>query len=41
FSPPVGRMGHVDEVASAVVMLAANGYMTGQTVHMNGGLYFT
>ena len=41
FSPPMGRMGHVDEVASAVVMLAANGYMTGQTVHMNGGLYFT
>jgi 3-oxoacyl-[acyl-carrier protein] reductase len=41
FSPPMGRMGHVDEVAMATVMLAANGYMTGQTVHMNGGLYFT
>ncbi|MEP4886899.1 MAG: SDR family NAD(P)-dependent oxidoreductase [Alphaproteobacteria bacterium] len=41
FSPPIGRMGHVDEVAMATVMLAANGYMTGQTVHMNGGLYFS
>ncbi len=40
FAPPVGRPGHVDEVASAVVMLATNAYMTGQTVHMNGGLYF-
>lgn len=40
FSPPVGRPGHVDEVAMAAVMLAANGFMTGQTVHMNGGLYF-
>ena len=40
FSPPVGRSGHVDEVAMAAVMLAANGYMTGQTIHMNGGLYF-
>lgn len=40
FAPPVGRPGDVDEVAMAVVMLAANAYMTGQTVHMNGGLYF-
>lgn len=40
FSPPVGRSGHVDEVAMAAVMLAANGYMTGQTIHLNGGLYF-
>lgn len=40
FTPPVGRPGHVDEVADGAVMLAANGYMTGQTLHMNGGLYF-
>ncbi len=40
FSPPVGRHGDVDEVATAVLMLATNAYMTGQTVHMNGGLYF-
>lgn len=40
FAPPVGRGGHVDEVSTAVLMLATNGYMTGQTVHMNGGIYF-
>jgi 3-oxoacyl-[acyl-carrier protein] reductase len=39
-APPVGRGGHVAEVSTAVLMLATNGYMTGQTVHMNGGLYF-
>ena len=37
---PVGRMGAADEVAMAVVMLAGNGYMTGQTVQVNGGLHF-
>lgn len=40
FFPPVGRGGHVDEVSTAVLMLATNAYMTGQTVHMNGGIYF-
>jgi 3-oxoacyl-[acyl-carrier protein] reductase len=40
FAPPVGRGGDVDEVSTAVLMLATNAYMTGQTVHMNGGLYF-
>jgi 3-oxoacyl-[acyl-carrier protein] reductase len=34
---PVGRFGAVDEVASVVVMLAGNGYVTGQTIHVNGG----
>ena len=38
--PPIGRAGHVDEVAGAVLLLATNAYMTGQTVHMNGGIYF-
>lgn len=37
---PVGRMGTGDEVAMAVVMVAGNGYMTGQTVQVNGGLHF-
>jgi 3-oxoacyl-[acyl-carrier protein] reductase len=36
---PVGRFGDVDEVASVVVMLAANGYITGQTINVNGGWY--
>lgn len=38
---PVGRFGTVDEVASVAVMLATNAYMTGQTVSLNGGMYFT
>ncbi len=36
---PVGRFGTVDEVADVVVMLAGNGFITGQTVNVNGGLY--
>jgi 3-oxoacyl-[acyl-carrier protein] reductase len=38
---PVGRFGTVWEVASVVVMLAANGYMTGQTIGVNGGWYMS
>ena len=38
---PVGRFGTVEEVADVVVMLVRNGYMTGQTVSVNGGWYFT
>jgi 3-oxoacyl-[acyl-carrier protein] reductase len=38
---PMGRFGTADEVASIAVLLATNGFMTGQTVHPNGGLYFT
>jgi len=37
---PVGRLGTVEEVAMVVVMVAANAYMTGQTVQVNGGLHF-
>ncbi|MBW1945239.1 MAG: 3-oxoacyl-ACP reductase FabG [Deltaproteobacteria bacterium] len=37
---PLGRMGHVDEIAEAVVFVSGNGYLTGQTICMNGGLYF-
>ncbi len=37
---PVGRLGQVEEVAEAVVFLAGNAYTTGQTLHLNGGLYF-
>jgi 3-oxoacyl-[acyl-carrier protein] reductase len=37
---PLGRLGAREEVAAAVVMVATNAYMTGQTVHVNGGLSF-
>ena len=38
---PLGRMGQADEVAAAVVYLASEqaGYITGATLHINGGLY--
>jgi 3-oxoacyl-[acyl-carrier protein] reductase len=37
---PANRAGTVDEVGAAVAFLAANeaGYMTGQTLHVNGGM---
>ena len=37
---PAGRMGSGDEVASAVVWLASAeaSYVTGQTIHVNGGM---
>lgn len=37
---PVGRMGKVEEIASAAVYLASEeaAYMTGQTLHVNGGM---
>lgn len=38
---PLGRFGKVEEVADAVLMLVKNGYMTGQTICVNGGWYFT
>lgn len=38
---PVGRFGRVDEVADVVVLLARNGYMTGQTLNVNGGWYMS
>ena len=34
---PVGRFGSVDEVSDVAVLLALNGYMTGQTINVNGG----
>jgi len=37
---PLGRMGHADEVAQSVLMVLGNDYMTGQTIHLNGGMTF-
>ena len=40
---PLGRLGQVDDVAAAVVFLASPGaaYVTGTTLHVNGGMYMT
>lgn len=37
---PAGRMGSVEEIAAAAVYLASTeaGYVTGQTLHVNGGM---
>lgn len=39
---PMGRLGSVAEVASAVAYLCSDsaGYITGQTINVNGGMYF-
>ena len=39
-SIPQGRMGNADEIAATVAFLASNeaSYITGQTLHVNGGM---
>jgi 3-oxoacyl-[acyl-carrier protein] reductase len=38
---PAGRMGSAEEIAGAAVYLASDeaAYVTGQVIHVNGGLY--
>jgi 3-oxoacyl-[acyl-carrier protein] reductase len=38
---PMGRAGHVDEIASTAVFLASamSNYLTGQTIHVDGGTH--
>jgi len=38
---PLGRMGQVDDIAHSVAFLASehSGYITGETLHVNGGMY--
>jgi len=38
---PVGRFGTAEEVAHAVLFLARTGYITGQTLNLNGGWYMS
>lgn len=39
---PIGRVGQVVEIANAVNFLSSNeaSYITGQTINLNGGMYF-
>lgn len=37
---PLGRFGHPEEVAQAVLMVLGNDYMTGQAIVLNGGMAF-
>jgi 3-oxoacyl-[acyl-carrier protein] reductase len=38
---PLGRLGNVNEIAATVAFLAGQGaaYITGETIHVNGGMY--
>ena len=38
---PVGHFGEVADVASVVLLLAENSYITGQTLNVNGGWYLS
>ena len=38
---PAGRFGTAEEVAETVLLLVRNGYITGQTININGGLYMS
>lgn len=38
---PTGRYGSGQEVAEVIILLAGDAYITGQTIHVNGGRYMT
>jgi 3-oxoacyl-[acyl-carrier protein] reductase len=38
---PIGRFGEPEEIAAVAVLLASNGFITGQTINVNGGRYLS
>ena len=38
---PMKRLGKPEEVAEFVVTICKSGYTTGQTISVNGGMYYT
>jgi 3-oxoacyl-[acyl-carrier protein] reductase len=38
---PIGRVGSGDEIAETVMLLMRNGFITGQTLAVNGGMLFS
>jgi 3-oxoacyl-[acyl-carrier protein] reductase len=38
---PVQRFGRPEEVAELAVAVVSDGFVTGQTIQVNGGAYFT
>jgi len=38
---PVKRFGQPEEVADVALLLACNGYVSGQTINVNGGMYMS
>lgn len=37
---PMGRFGTIEETVDAVMLMVRNGYITGQTLLLNGGIHF-
>ena len=38
---PVGRFGTAEEISAVALLLVRNGYITGQTINVNGGRYLS
>jgi 3-oxoacyl-[acyl-carrier protein] reductase len=40
---PLGRLGDPEDIAAIVAFLASEdaGYITGETIHVNGGMYMS